>query len=83
VISPASKAWAGAEHVEPPRSLALVSDRGDRFGLVRLQVGSPVPQRKRIVFAQRLDVADLEAGGVHGGNDFGDGVKLGAREDIP
>ena len=35
----------GAEHVEPPRSLALVSGGGDRFGLVRVQVGSPVPQR--------------------------------------
>ncbi len=44
---------------------AGLTDEPDRLLPVRLQVGDPRPQRAGVVLAQRLDVADLEAGSLH------------------
>ena len=49
---------------------------------MRLEVGQPVAQRERIVLAQRLDVADLEAGFLHRRHDVGHRMQLTVREDV-
>ena len=51
-----------AGHVQPPHPRPPCADEADRLVPVRLQVGDPRPQRPGVVLAQRLDVADLEAG---------------------
>ena len=60
----ALEALGRAEHVEAPDALSLLADLGDGCVAAGGEVGDPAPQRERVVLAQRLDVADLEAAGL-------------------
>ena len=69
-------------HVEPPDVGPGPADQGHRLVPVRLQVGHPAAQGPGVVLAQRLDVADLEAGPLHGQHHLADVEELAVGEDV-
>ena len=69
-------------HVEPPHPRPLGADERHHLVPCALQVGDPRPQRPVVVLAQRLDVADLEAGALHRQHALADVDQLTVREDV-
>src|SRR5262249_16976054 len=54
----------------------------DGAGVARLEVREPAAQRPRVVLAQALDVAHLEARVLERGDDVADLMELAVREDV-
>ncbi len=73
----------GARHVQPPYPGPGLADLGDGLGPVGLKVADPGAQRRAIVFAQILDMPELETGRLHDADEHADLVQLAVGEDIP
>ena len=71
-----------AQHVEPPHALALGSDLGEGVVAVGGQVRQPVAQGQRVVVAQRLNVAHLEAGGLDDAENVARRMQLAVGKDV-
>ena len=81
-VRPASKLHRRRGHVEAPHPGPARADQAHRLVPVRLEVRDPVPQRQRVVLAQALDVARLEAGALHARHDRADLVQLAVGEHV-
>ena len=72
-----------AGHVQLPHPGATLADHGRCAGPVRVEVRSPKAERARVVLAQGLDVAHLEARRLHGVREVADLVQLAIGKNVP
>ncbi len=80
--APVVEAVGRRRHVQAPDVGPGQTDQGDRLVPVLLQVGDPVVQGPGVVLPQRLDVAHLEPGPLHGSDHLGHVHQLAVGEDV-
>src|SRR5271165_371385 len=76
------EAYARDGHIQAPHAGAALADLADRLLPVALQVLTPLAQRHRVVLAQVLLVAHLEAVVVHRADDGAEALEFPVGEDV-
>src|SRR5438105_575122 len=71
-----------SRHVEAPHAIRLLAHQRDCFAAARLQAADPMAERKHVMLAQTLDVAQLEADALRARNDRRRGQDLAVGKNL-